>query len=601
MGLLNPSNNFIYDPVTDTLTGTITSATRTSSGGGTVYEQITGISVSAFDAYELAKSSDTWNVANFVFSGDDTLNGWSGDDNLGGSQGSDTLNGGDGNDTLRGGSGGDVLNGGTDSDWADYSGAYNNPVLANLANPLVNTGQAQGDQYNSIENLSGTRFGDTLIGDAQDNWIAGGQGNDTLDGGVGNDTADYLNDRHYVPGSGVTVSLAVAGTQNTGGAGIDVLSNFENLRGTAFADSLTGSGIANVLSGEGGNDTLDGGTGADTMIGGQGNDTYVVDNAGDVVTEQVGQGTDTVQTSLSFFSLASRPDVENLTFTNAATFNNGVGNAQANVLTGALGSESLTGGGGNDTFNAGGGDDFLYIDRFDTSINAGLGFDAIFIQDNANFTLNVGATGAEWVYGWVGNNVLDASGAATGVTMVGEAGADQLIGSAFNDYLYVDSLDTLIDAGAGSNDALFVYVGNGQVATDTTINMATANAEWALGGAGNDTFTNAGRNVSVTLSGGGGNDRLTGGLANDYLYGNAGTDTFVVTSNTQFDAILDFANGQDLINVQALGLDNAGLQAIITAGFDNGAGSTILNFGGGNQLFLFNVAKAQLDTGDFVV
>jgi Ca2+-binding RTX toxin-like protein len=337
------------------------------------------------------------------------------------------------------------------------------------------------------------------------------------------------------------------------------------------------------------------------MIGGQGNDFYIVDDAGDVVTEQAGQGTDTVQTSLSFFSLATRPDVENLTFTNAATFNNGVGNAQANVLTGTSGSESLTGGGGNDTFNAGDGNDFLYIDRFDTSINAGAGFDAIFIQDNANFTLNVGATGAEWVYGWVGNNVLDASTAATGVTMVGEAGADQLIGSAFNDYLYIDSLDTQIDAGAGSNDALFVYVGSGQVATDTTINMATANAEWALGGAANDTLTNLGRNVSVTLSGGGGNDSLTGGLANDYLYGNAGVDTFVVTSNTQFDALLDFANGQDLIDVQALGLDNTSLQAIIDAGFDNGAGSTILNFGSGNQLFLYNVAKAQIDTGDFVV
>src|SRR5262249_27363063 len=155
------------------------------------------------------------------------------------------------------------------------SGADNNPVTANLANPLANSGQAQNDQYSSIENLAGTRFGDTLVGDTQDNWIAGGQGNDALDGGSGNDTADYLYDRPYVATTSVTVSLAVAGAQNTGGAGTDTLANFENLRGTVFADSLTGNGVANILAGEDGNDSLVGGAGNDTLLGGAGNDNIV--------------------------------------------------------------------------------------------------------------------------------------------------------------------------------------------------------------------------------------------------------------------------------------------------------------------------------------
>jgi Ca2+-binding RTX toxin-like protein len=102
---------------------------------------------------------------------------------------------------------------------------------------------------------------DTLEGDSGNNVLAGGEGIDTLS--------------YEHAASGVTVSLAINSPQDTGGAGTDKLSGFENLTGSASGDVLTGSSGANVLSGLAGNDTLKGGGGADTMIGGAGIDKFL--------------------------------------------------------------------------------------------------------------------------------------------------------------------------------------------------------------------------------------------------------------------------------------------------------------------------------------
>ena len=139
--------------------------------------------------------------------------------------------------------------------------------------------------------------------------------------GSGNDTVSYANATSGANGQGVTVNLALTTAQNTIRAGTDTLSGFENLTGSQLNDTLTGASINNVLTGLGGNDRLDGGAGADHMFGGTGNDTYVVDNAGDVADETDGDGTDTVQSLLSF-SLADGVHavgaIENLTLTGSA-------------------------------------------------------------------------------------------------------------------------------------------------------------------------------------------------------------------------------------------------------------------------------------------
>lgn len=119
--------------------------------------------------------------------GNDLLNGASGRDRLFGGAGNDNLLGGDGNDLLIGGSEGDRLDGGAGFDYASYAGATAS-LTARLDNRSLNTGDARGDSYVSIEGLVGGSHADLLVGNAAANSINGVAGNDSLYGGGGNDT-----------------------------------------------------------------------------------------------------------------------------------------------------------------------------------------------------------------------------------------------------------------------------------------------------------------------------------------------------------------------------------------------------------------------------
>lgn len=212
-------------------------------------------------------------------SGADYIFGSSFADRLSGGGGDDGIEAGAGDDWLNGGAGADVLDGGAGNDTASYASASAG-VVASLVDPSINTGDAKGDRYISIENLEGTSYADRLYGDSGsnvltggggDDWLSGGSGGDVYDGGAGQDTASYASAT-----KGVRVNLARPSI-NTGDAAGDVFISIENLTGSSYHDLLIGDSGANAISGGGGNDVIAGRGGADTLSGGGGYNTFVFD------------------------------------------------------------------------------------------------------------------------------------------------------------------------------------------------------------------------------------------------------------------------------------------------------------------------------------
>jgi Ca2+-binding RTX toxin-like protein len=176
--------------------------------------------------------------------GDNLIFAGYGNDLVFGLQGFDDLYGEAGNDTLEGGAGGDFLHGATGIDTASYAQATAR-VTASLIHPGLNTGDAAGDVYLSIENLAGTAFNDTLEGDDEDNLITALDGLDVLDGFGGNDILIGGNARDVLLGGS-------GGDFLSGGDGDDVLIGGLN----TSIDPATGMTLFGI-------DYLEGGTGAD--------------------------------------------------------------------------------------------------------------------------------------------------------------------------------------------------------------------------------------------------------------------------------------------------------------------------------------------------
>ena len=173
----------------------------------------------------------------------EVLNGTANNDTISGLAGDDILNGNDGNDLLIGGEGADSLDGGAGIDTASYEDSTSG-VYVHMLDHAQNTGDALGDTYNSIENLKGSDYDDTLIATDDDNFIWADEGDDIVLGLEGDDTI-------------------------YGGAGDD------QLYGNEGDDVLVGDIGADSAFGDEGEDRIDLGDGDDYAEGGSGNDTFV--------------------------------------------------------------------------------------------------------------------------------------------------------------------------------------------------------------------------------------------------------------------------------------------------------------------------------------
>ncbi|PTT89202.1 hypothetical protein DBR42_08315, partial [Pelomonas sp. HMWF004] len=311
--------------------------------------------------------------------------------------------------------------------------------------------------------INGTGFG-MLTGNPGNNVLTsvGNSNYRRLVGGKGNDTYVLANAWDYV------VEDAGEGTDAVRVSDDYALpANVENLILLGAAVYGIGNDLANVLTGNAGANLIDGASGADTMIGGAGDDTYVVDNAGDVITELTGGGSDNVEASISY---ALGAEIETLTLTGSNAIN-GTGNGLANTLTGNAGANRLDGGQGADTMAGGAGNDTYVVDNAADIVTEAPSGGTDTVEASLDYTLgaeveNLTLTGSSGINA-TGNGVANTlRGNAGNNTLDGKAGNDTMIGGAGNDIYVVDS----------TADAITEVAGEG---TDTVMSSVTLTAALA--------------------------------------------------------------------------------------------------------------------------
>ena len=551
------------------------------------------------------------NVQQLVLSGVTAINGTGNtlDNRLTGNSAANVLDGKTGRDTMIGGAGDDTYVVDNAGDVVtELAGEGIDLVVSGIAftlgadveNLTLSGSGAVNGTGNAANNvITGNSGVNTLTGGAGDDQLNGGAGADTMKGGVGNDTYSVDNT------ADVVTELAAEGTDLVVAAATYTLGNYvENLTlsGSA-AINATGNTLNNVLIGNSAANTLNGAAGADTLTGGAGNDTFVVDNAGDAVNENAAEGTDLVQSSITY---ALAANVENLTLTGALAIN-ATGNALANTLTGNSGNNVLDGSGGSDTLKGGAGNDTYVVDIATDVVTELASEGTDLVQSGVTLTLaanveNLTLTGSAAINGT--GNTLDntLTGNTADNILAGAAGNDTMKGGLGNDTYVVDIATDVVTELAGEGTDL---VQSGVTLTlAANVENLTLTGSAAINGTGNALVNalvgNAGDNI---LDGGAGSDSLAGGAGNDSYTVDSVSDTITEAAGAGTDSVTASVSYVLAVNVENLTLSgasainatgNAAANTITGNGaaniLDGGAGTDTLKGGAGNDIYVVDVA-----------
>lgn len=422
-----------------------------------------------------------------------------------------------GNDLIQGNGGADTLDGGEGLDTVTYLYSASG-VNINLATGISSGGNAENDSLIDIERILGSNFADEIIGDDGNNLIQGNRGADTLDGGEGRDVLSYRASK-----SEVSINLAT-NTAVGGDAEGDVISGFERILGSDFADYLVGDDQDNLIEGNGGADTLEGGVGKDILA-------YNTAKSGVNVnlTTGMASGGDAEGDVISGFEWINGSKYSDYLIGDFGD-NRLNGGANDDKLNGVDGSDSLNGGDGRDTLDGGAGSDFL---------DGGAGIDfLLYGSSNSGVMVDLEAG-------------FGAGGDADGDVYVN---IERIIGSNFADHLIGDDNDNLIEGNDGA-DTLEGGAGKDVISYLSSDSGVTVSLSTGLGAGGDaegdiisgfEQINGSKYSDNLTadegnnrLNGRAGNDILDGGLGQDTLKGGAGSDLFIISPDSGVDRIID--------------------------------------------------------------
>jgi Ca2+-binding RTX toxin-like protein len=410
-----------------------------------------------------------------------------------GNNGSNILTGGSGDDVFVGSGGNDFIDGGGGVNTASYSNLLVFVDINLLDGFAVYDGTV--DQLTNIQNLIGTSFDDTILGDDNNNILSGGAGNNFIDGGGGVNTISY-DDSLF----SVNVNLFDGFGVHDDGA--DQLMNIHNIVGSNFGDQLVGDMNDNTFYAGQGSNFIDGMEGNNTVSYDRSTSSIDVDLSAGFVIHDMG-ATDNLM------------NIQNIT---GSGFNDTIyGSMDNNIINGGLGDDTIDGGDGVNTVSYASATSGVTIDL--SLINqdtGGAGFDTLFNIQNV-----IGSAYGDTLSGTDLGSVLDGGGTI-------EDNIDIILGNFMgNDILSFDSATSGVTIDLSMEGATQDTIGGGIVEIFNIHNV--------IGSRHDDTLT--GDSLSNQITGGLGDDMLSGGFddnSDTFIYDMSGT---VLNGN---DTIMDF-------------------------------------------------------------